>query len=599
MIPSLSQESITQYASDAQTIAEPQGADYSQGARVGKTIPAKWWNWLFSAVTKRIIQARADSQDMLDELKNVVSDAGLTPSSSDNTQLTQAITIKTNIQIDSYVEDKKGYLTDWVYLISNGTISIPKITPETYGTLGGLRDFKALGVVDECFYAYAAFYPLSAPNSAYYWQGIVFTTDFGTSWHTAAFKDLFSDISGISWINGVSYQCALVHLNNEWLMLVSINYTSTVYSCYLFKSTDLDSWARVGSTSFSTTYGYPIMTVAGDKLLIADRYDTYVYYNGSITTLTRIERIAAIKNNYGIICEEAIQMSDGTYITPNGVFDGTDLVESYLSSLFTDLRDAGYYTTRFRGLKARRLSTGDVLVTFIVPNDTSDSVYNAAVGANAPWYILHESAGQVTATRYNQSPTENSSPSDIFIEEIVGNRVIGKDSNYSSYYQSSDGITFTYVGSCKAPSYDRIVPLLYLKGKYILYNKISEDLTNWNDLPVPQGKGAVSVEANSVVTYQAPNSFGVGNITFDAYTLNEGQNILQMAVRAANSSSHTLVTACSPWYFNKNLDAICLLKNKTIALEEHDSYYAVHFTELFCVTQNSVNRVIGHTLYLR
>ena len=113
MIPSLSQEEITQYASDAQTIQQPQGTDYSQGVKAGRTIPAKWWNWLFSASTKRIVQARSDANNMLTELKNVVTDAGLTPTASDNTQLTQAVEAKADTQIDKFIEDKRQYLSGW------------------------------------------------------------------------------------------------------------------------------------------------------------------------------------------------------------------------------------------------------------------------------------------------------------------------------------------------------------------------------------------------------------------------------------------------------------------------------------------------------
>ena len=113
MIPSLSQEELTQYASSAQTIQEPTGTDYSKGVSVGRTIPAKWWNWLFSNATKRIVQSRNDANNMLTELKNVVTDAGLTPSGSDNTQLTQAVEAKADKQIDDYVAYTKALVGYW------------------------------------------------------------------------------------------------------------------------------------------------------------------------------------------------------------------------------------------------------------------------------------------------------------------------------------------------------------------------------------------------------------------------------------------------------------------------------------------------------
>lgn len=114
MIPSLSQETITEYASEAQTIQEPTGTDYTQGVRVGKTIPAKWWNWLFKGATRRLGQAKTDAQNMLTEMQNVVADAGMTLDGSDNTQLAQAIISEADKQINSYVDNLKfGFTCDW------------------------------------------------------------------------------------------------------------------------------------------------------------------------------------------------------------------------------------------------------------------------------------------------------------------------------------------------------------------------------------------------------------------------------------------------------------------------------------------------------
>lgn len=110
MLPQLTQETLNEYAHDAQATQQPYGADYTQGVRVGKTIPAKWWNWLFNAATKRIFQSKNDAQDMLTEMKNVVTDAGLTPNASDNTQLNQAIEAKADIQIGKYIEKEKRRL---------------------------------------------------------------------------------------------------------------------------------------------------------------------------------------------------------------------------------------------------------------------------------------------------------------------------------------------------------------------------------------------------------------------------------------------------------------------------------------------------------
>lgn len=114
MIPNLSQETITEYASEAQTIQEPTGNDYVQGVKVGKTIPAKWWNWLFRAATRRLGQVRVDAQNMLTELQNVVTDAGMTLDGSNDMQLVQATRGEADKQITNYVNNLKfGFTCDW------------------------------------------------------------------------------------------------------------------------------------------------------------------------------------------------------------------------------------------------------------------------------------------------------------------------------------------------------------------------------------------------------------------------------------------------------------------------------------------------------
>ena len=125
MIPSLSQDTITEYASDAITIQEPTGADYSQGVKVGKTIPAKWWNWLFRAATKRLGQAKTDAQNMLTELQNVVTDAGITLDGNDATQLRQAVALDTRANIAQYITTKLDYFKLWAAAATSGLLPVP------------------------------------------------------------------------------------------------------------------------------------------------------------------------------------------------------------------------------------------------------------------------------------------------------------------------------------------------------------------------------------------------------------------------------------------------------------------------------------------
>lgn len=142
MIPSLSQEALAQYASGAQTIQEPTGNDYTKGVSVGRTIPAKWWNWLFSNVTKRIVQSRSDADNMLTEMKNVVTDAGLTPSSSDNTQLAQSVVAKTDAKINQYVNYTKALVGLWGRIPDD--ISFMRNTPAGTVSNEGAKFYKVI-----------------------------------------------------------------------------------------------------------------------------------------------------------------------------------------------------------------------------------------------------------------------------------------------------------------------------------------------------------------------------------------------------------------------------------------------------------------------
>lgn len=108
MIQQLEQETLSPYAADATVRQEPQGVDRSRGAQVGRTIPAKWWNWLFNAVIKRLHQGRTDAQNMLTELQNVVTDAGIALDSADSTQMSGAVDIKNAAQRRKYAYEGKA-----------------------------------------------------------------------------------------------------------------------------------------------------------------------------------------------------------------------------------------------------------------------------------------------------------------------------------------------------------------------------------------------------------------------------------------------------------------------------------------------------------
>lgn len=65
-------ENIKEYAESSQTIQEPSEQNYAEGVKVGWTLPAKWWNWLMNAFTKRFRETKATVDSMYEELSNLM-----------------------------------------------------------------------------------------------------------------------------------------------------------------------------------------------------------------------------------------------------------------------------------------------------------------------------------------------------------------------------------------------------------------------------------------------------------------------------------------------------------------------------------------------
>ena len=75
-------ENITEYAKNATDIEEP--SEYATGVKVGWTAPAKWWNWLMNAFSKRLGEIYETVKSMHEEIKNAV---GGTLDENSDTQL--------------------------------------------------------------------------------------------------------------------------------------------------------------------------------------------------------------------------------------------------------------------------------------------------------------------------------------------------------------------------------------------------------------------------------------------------------------------------------------------------------------------------------
>ena len=164
-------ENITEYAKNATAIEEP--AEYSTGVKVGWTAPAKWWNWLMNAFSKRLGETYETVKSIHEEIKNAV---GGTLDENSNTQLkntldslgrVQEVNGKlpdTNGKVDVFAEDILGYAmikeTSGKYTIDiSGNWDNPAVLPD--GTL------------------------VAGSNSN---RGTMYSTDKGVTWRASSQK---------------------------------------------------------------------------------------------------------------------------------------------------------------------------------------------------------------------------------------------------------------------------------------------------------------------------------------------------------------------------------------------------------------------------
>lgn len=107
MINVLSQEDISIFSSDPAGVKEQPGSPYyAEGVEVGYTAPAKWWNWLWNAITTFFTGSKADRQNILTELKSVLSAASIVPDGASTNQLSKAVDKVCYDTIEDYDEEE-------------------------------------------------------------------------------------------------------------------------------------------------------------------------------------------------------------------------------------------------------------------------------------------------------------------------------------------------------------------------------------------------------------------------------------------------------------------------------------------------------------
>lgn len=435
MLEQLSQENVDEYASNALTIDQPTGTDWTQGVKVGKTIPAKWWNWLFNAVTKRLGQAKADSQEMLTELKNTVTDAGITIDPTDNTQLSHAAQALAVTGVNSYVQDKKrGFFAKWT---SESCTGIPVFSSEDNITIETL---KAIPNSDSNAFYMCIRKHTSNPAADYWYH---YTSTDLLNWHE------------ITAPAGAELQTAdIVYFKGRYYFLYSVK---DVYSAQLYYSDDAASWYLARSF---TEYGTLGLRVASGILWMisasAQTYSNINYHSFRTTDGSTWTDAGEIFRNSASVEDKVSNVTPfkGGYIIGNKVTtDGLTW-----SAIVTDWANSAFSKV------------------FILADGTAVIQYNSTEGA---WYTL-SAIGASPVKKLGTWVLMMSGP---------GNRILAKDASDDYAGLTSDGDTFTKLSILYPVQAG--AEFFKIDETYVLGNYKSADLETWEAIALPTGATVV------------------------------------------------------------------------------------------------------------
>ena len=160
-------ENITEYAKNATAIEEP--SEYSTGVKVGWTAPAKWWNWLMNAFSRRLGETYETVKSIHEEIKNAV---GGTLDETSNTQLKNTLD---NLGRVSEVNDKLPDANGKVDVFAEDILGYVMVKEASGKYITGLSTrWNAPAVLPDGTLVAGAFYRND--------NGIIYSTDKGVTW---------------------------------------------------------------------------------------------------------------------------------------------------------------------------------------------------------------------------------------------------------------------------------------------------------------------------------------------------------------------------------------------------------------------------------
>lgn len=512
MIQQLEQETLSPYAADATVRQEPQGVDRSRGAQVGRTIPAKWWNWLFNAITKRAGQAKNDSQAMLTEMQNVVLDTGATLDSSDSSQLADAIRTKASTQLVQYIDSSKAIYVQWqTAAASTFNISMPK------GTMSGstqrnfdevklvsvkVSDFSAYkGILSASYVARFKCHYEGTPAGSYtegWWPGCIFSLDQGATFKSFALRDFDvyeSNPAGYNFVLGAGVLPTIQFELFEGVYYINcggrMNKTgANIFYELLLSTTDFDTFnlleSHYESSTHASTYMRPFCAynnnlywgqkVLQDGSFVPDSNTRYYYGRGSYTTITPADTALYGLKRY----TTTIGIPGGGFVGPYGIISESTLSGEY-TGLLTDIRI--------------RLASGAI---FMMGSEGYHSLADTYFWILQPdGSVEKHSAASLSISSADSCECLGGYDGSVFWATIkYENNAVSELKLFRSY----DGVTMQEVCTLPTDALNYSRGIMWRIGQsYILGDYISEDLVHWNRFI--QGTLAIAVDAVAQIIY--------------------------------------------------------------------------------------------------
>jgi hypothetical protein len=570
MLPQLTQETLNEYAHDAQTTQQPYGADYTQGVRVGKTIPAKWWNWLFNAATKRIFQSKNDAQDMLTEMKNVVTDAGLTPDASDNTQLNQAIEEKADIQIGKYIEKEKRRLGTLFTSTKPIYIDDEEYSEFINTTLYRTQDLSVGTDVLLCAHDY--------------YNRVVLSCD-GVHWYTFQYllrlAGLISSDTYISLSNANGYRY-IARTNGYYYVVVSktVGYGNTERKLARFSISNcrIISYTEISAPATSESQEYNGFIVA-----VKDKLYWYTYKGQLLKIVDGSTSVTQLTAQWTSSYPSEHSKSLGTALTPvytRGKYYAGNLSIDYDTDTISELYHASSVAYTAANLTTRLLPNG-VVAIIQTDNSYSDPIDGFRY-LRTDDVIIYSSSYRAVAFSEGSSMYSNAQSQ---IKDYVLLRSINTNwsAKYAYYF---DGAYFTELpvnGANYNTDNDFSLCVLQLgnnfyiagglQGKiYYIENALSGTLSDYTEIQVLNTQGSIHDYTNLIYS-------GIDDIVYCRGYAVRGTEVIGSVQLLEGGSLSPLEV---PFNACKELSG-----RKFIGL-----YRPVE-------THSGVNRVDGYTLYLR